>query len=51
MTETKFCENCKKTNTTHEYQDKTYGKFTRIMNKKESGGFVCTICGDGGKKK
>lgn len=51
MTETKFCDNCKKTNTIHDFQDNKYGKFVRIMNKKESGGFVCTVCGDGGKKK
>jgi hypothetical protein len=35
----------------NEYQDKTYGKFNRIMNKKDSGGYVCTVCGDGSKKK
>ena len=51
MAETMLCTNCQKTNTTHEFQDKKYGKFNRVFNKKESGGMVCTVCGDGGKKK
>lgn len=50
-TEIKHCVNCEKTNTTHDFQDKKYGKFVRMFNVKESGGFVCTVCGDGGKKK
>lgn len=51
MSEIMHCNNCEKTNTTHDFQDNKYGKFNRIMNKKESGGYVCTVCGDGGKRK
>lgn len=51
MSEIKYCDNCAKTNTTHDFQDKKYGKFNRVMNPKDGGGYVCTICGNGGKKK
>ena len=50
MTEIKNCPNCASKNITHDFQDSKYGKFNSIMNKKESGGFVCTVCGDGSKK-
>ena len=51
MTETKHCDNCNKNKITHDFQDAKYGKFVRVMNKKDSGGYVCTVCGDGGKKR
>ena len=51
MSEVMHCNNCEKTNHTHDFQDKAYGKFNRMMNKKDSGGYVCTVCGDGSKKK
>lgn len=45
------CSNCENKNITHDFQDKKYGKFNRVFNSKDSGGGVCTICGDGSKKK
>ena len=51
MNEVMHCSNCANKNITHDFQDSKYGKFNRIMNKKESGGYVCTVCGDGSKKK
>lgn len=35
MTNTKFCPNCSSKNITHDFQDKTYGKFMRIFNVSE----------------
>lgn len=46
MTTTKFCSNCSSKNITHEFQDKTYGKFMRIFNVSEDQKkMTCTVCG------
>lgn len=46
----KFCSKCSKQNIQHEFQDKKYGKFNRVMNPIGKGsqniGFKCTICGE-----
>ena len=41
----KYCKNCSDKNITHEFQDKTYGKYIRVQNptyKKD--GCRCTVC-------
>lgn len=48
----KSCPNCKANNITHDFQDKTYGKFNRVFNISEkTGSEVCTVCNGGKKKK
>lgn len=52
MTEIKYCKDCAKTNHTHEFQDKEYGKFFRVFNVGDkSGTSVCTVCGSNKKVK
>lgn len=41
----KYCSSCADKNLAHDYQDKTYGKFVRVMNAREKGGGKCTVCG------
>lgn len=46
MTNTKFCPNCSSKNITHDFQDKTYGKFMRIFNLSgDEKKMTCTVCG------
>ena len=51
-TKTKFCSSCSHSNHIHDFQDKTYGKFTRVFNVDDKTGTeVCTVCGSGKKGK
>lgn len=46
----KRCGYCAHNNITHEFQDKTYGKFMRVHNVSEKGA-NCTVCNGGNSKK
>lgn len=45
------CSNCANNHIEHPFQDSQYNKYFRVFNIAENGTAVCTVCGNGKKKK